>query len=256
MAHPAAFPSPGQSAPAEPKRSTSKAVPIVVAAGLAAGVFAGLFFGVGTAKSDSLPTSAAITAPAMPDPPVALTAKLPASNEPTKPAEPVAAPTPAKGDTPPAATGSADVAASGSAAPPRSLGAEEKPDAAGAIGTNTVAASEPPMVPVVATDKKPEVKMVKVTFAIKPPGAEAELTVDGKPIPAEGAEFDITAGPKKIEVAAIAAGFEPYRKTFSITRDDTVALNLNKKRSSSSSSTKRPPSATKKPVKKPGLIDI
>jgi len=38
------------------KRGTSKAIPVVVSAGLAVGVFCGLLFGVGTGKSNAAPS--------------------------------------------------------------------------------------------------------------------------------------------------------------------------------------------------------
>ncbi|MBP9088645.1 MAG: hypothetical protein KBG15_21155 [Kofleriaceae bacterium] len=204
MAHPIAYP------PQQPtlagKRGTSKAIPVVVAAGLAAGVFAGLMLGIGPKQNDAQPIASTQLGSGSSE-----EVAIPAPGN-TASAIPVAVVTP---DAPVDATGSAAAVA---AAVPVATGSD--------AGSGSSAPSTPP---------EPVKKLAKITFAIKPPGATAEIRIDGQVVDGGVAEFDVTDGKKHVEVTASAEGFDAFKKSFDVTRDDTLAIALVKKRSSTSS---------------------
>ena len=159
-----------------PRQGVSKAVPVVVAAGLAVGVFCGLLFGLGTgaapasagpSKGNNLKT--AVEKEAVPMPGAA-----PAGTGATAVAPP---PTPD--------AGTARVAG-GSAAPAAAAGA-----APIAVGSGTGSA-------VVGT---------KLTIEVEPAAAAAiaKITVDGKDL--TGTSLDVTPDQKAVRVSVSAAGY-------------------------------------------------
>lgn len=207
------------------RRGTSKAVPVVVSAGLAIGVFCGLLFGVGTGKDEAHASPAkgnnVKPPPEEPKPdPGAAPAGLGATTAaPVKPAVAAGSAAPAAGSAAPVAAGSAAPAA-GSAAP-------------------TVA----------------EPKTIKVTFLPKPDAAakDAKISIDGKEI--EGNVAEIPADTKSVKVEVKASGYRTYEKKLDIMGGDmNVEFDMVKR---SSGSNIRPP---KRPDRPPsgggGLIDI
>jgi hypothetical protein len=215
------------------RRGTSKAVPVVVSAGLAVGVFCGLLFGVGTGKSDAQASPASgnnVKAEAEePKPDPGATPKAPAT---------APAPTPP----PPAAGSAAPAVATGSAAPAAG-------SAAPAIAAGSAAA---PAQPTVADAKK-----IKVTFNVKPEAAakDAKITIDGKEIAGNVAEVAVDVKSIKLEVKS--NGFRTFEKKFDIVGDGDMNIEFEM--------TKRPTTPTVRPPKRPdrppsnnggGLIDI
>lgn len=204
------------------RRGTSKAVPIVVSAGLAVGVFCGLLFGVGkkseaVAASPSKGTNAKPTEEPKPDRNAA-PAGLGATTGVTPTAPPPAPGSPAK----PAAAGSA-VAAAGSAAP------TVTPD-----------------------------KLTKLSVVIKTDGAakDAKLFIDGKEV--SGLATEIPIDKKTVKVEVKSSGYRSYEKRIDLTPGElTLEIEMAKRSSGNGTPTVRPP---KRPDKPPGggggLIDI
>lgn len=205
------------------KRGTSKAVPIVVSAGLAVGVFCGLLFGVGkkseaVAAAPSKGTNVKPEEEPKPDPHAA-----PAGLGATA-AKPVTPPTAAT--TPPPAAGSAAakpaVAAAGSAAP-------------------TVPAD----------------KMTKLSVVIKTDGAakDAKLFIDGKEI--EGLTTEIPSDKKSVKVEVKSNGYHSYEKKLDLTPGElTLEIEMGKKPSGGTPGVKPPKRPDKPPSGGGGLIDI
>jgi hypothetical protein len=205
------------------RRGTSKAVPVVVSAGLAIGVFCGLLFGVGTGKDEA---NAA---------PSSGNNVKEDKDEPIKP-EPGAAPqglgatSTVDTKTPPPAGSNAGsaVAAAGSAA--------------GSAAVPPPAATEP--------------KKLKLTIQVKPEEAAkaAKITVDGTAI--EGAMIELAPDTKTVKIEVKASGYHSANKKLDLSGDDiTFEVEMAKR-----STTVRPPKRPDRPPGNPssggGLIDI
>jgi hypothetical protein len=203
------------------RRGTSKAVPVVVSAGLAVGVFCGLLFGVGTGKKEA-------------------SAAPPSANNVKKEAETNAAPAgfgastptpPPVAKTPPTTPAAGSGAGSGSAT---------------AVATTPTTPTAP-----VKVEKK-----VKLVINIKPEAAAsiAKVTVDGAAI--EGMSTDIVGDKKQVKVEVKAAGYRSAEKKLDLVGDEmTLEIELSKR--PSGGTTVHPP---KRPDRPPsgggGLIDI
>jgi hypothetical protein len=218
------------------RRGTSKAVPVVVSAGLAVGVFCGLLFGVGTGKN------AAIAAPS------ASNVKKGSAGDAPKP-EPGAAPTGL------GATAAIPVAKAGSAAPAGS----GSPPAVAAAGSAAPAAGAG------AGSAKPAVeekKVLKVTFKLKPESAEkdAKITIDGKEITGLITELPVDTKSMKVEIKA--TGFRTLDKKQDIVdapgNEMLIEYELVKKPTGGSTGGTRPPKRPERPTNAGGggLIDI
>jgi hypothetical protein len=204
------------------RRGTSKAVPVVVSAGLAVGVFCGLLFGVGTGKSEAkaAPPSASNVkkdddkATAEKAAPEGLGATT------TQPVKPPTTPTGAGSATP------TTTAAAGSAATP------------------------PPTIP--------EAKKMKLTIKIKPDAAAegAKITVDGSEI--TGMTTEIPLDKKTVKVEVKSSGYRTGDKKLDVTEGDiTLEMELSKRPSGGTGGV-RPPKRPDRPPSNSGggLIDI
>jgi hypothetical protein len=247
-------PPPG--APQVVRQGTSKAVPVVVSAGLAIGVFCGLLFGLGTGDDDA---TAATT-----------TSSSTTTSTPTKPktsevAEPFQ-PTPPKQDV--AAAGS-NAAGSNAAKPAAGSGsAQVATTAAGSASGSGSAATVPPV---------PAKLVGKLTIEVKPDAIAktAKIFVDGKQIEGNVYEADLTdlkpADPKKpevkkaVKVLVKASGYNSIERSVDVVaapnseNNNTFEVELSKRASSSTTPPRPPPPGGNKPkCKKPpcGLIDI
>ncbi len=230
-----------------PRRGVSKAVPVVVSAGLAVGVFCGLLFGLGTgevkasaepAKGNNLKKTAETElAPTPGAAPVGVGATAPAP--PPKPDAGVAVA---------AATGSGS-ASVGSAGPAGSAGS-----AAAASGSGAGSAS--------AT-----VVAAKLTITVEPPAAAAiaKISIDGKEI--TGTSIDLPTDKKSVKVSVAATGYHSVdNKKIDVDGSDMkIQIELTKRASGgspgfggASSTPNRVPTAPPKPKKPPnsGIIDI
>jgi hypothetical protein len=202
------------------KRGMSKAVPIVVSAGLAVGVFCGLLFGVGK-KNDAV-------------------AAAPSSGSNVK-EEP-------KPETGAAPAGASTTPTQGSAAVAPTVAAGSAAPAAGSAAPTATAT------PAVA-----EKKMTKLIVVVKTPGAakDAKLIVDGAPV--EGLTTELPVDKKTAKIEVKASGYRSYEKKLDLTPGELTLEIEMAKRSSSSGGTPsvKPP---KRPDKPPsgggGLIDI
>jgi hypothetical protein len=218
------------------KRGTSKAVPVVVSAGLAVGVFCGLLFGLGTGGDEaSASPSTSETKPETPK-----TSEVPEPFQP-KPAGDSGGTTVAKAD------GSAATPAGGSAATP--AGGSAAPPAGGSA----------------AGSAAPVIKMTKLIIEIKPDEAAkiAQITVDGKDTPATS-DFELGDAPKKkVKVVIKAAGYRDVTHEGDVEGAETkFSLEMQKKPKPTGGGNlprpetgggKKPPPGGKKPG---GLIDI
>jgi hypothetical protein len=220
----------GGSMAAPIRRGTSKAVPLVVSAGLAVGVFCGLLFGVGTGNDG------AIAAPR------ASNVKQ-ADGDGEGKTEPGAAPqglgatTTVQTKTPPADTGAADGSGAGSAAVA----------AAAAEGSAAQGSAAQPTVE--------EKKVIRVTFKLKPEAAasDASITVDGKDIGGMTTELPHDTKSMKIEIKA--SGYRTVEKKMEIVPGDEMTIELEMQKKSSGT---RPPRRPDRPTSAGGggLIDI
>jgi hypothetical protein len=204
------------------RRGTSKAVPVVVSAGLAVGVFCGLLFGVGTGKKEAQaapPSASNVKKDDEQKGPAAAPEGLGAtSTTPVKPA------TPATGSTTPT------VAAAGSAATPTTP----------------------------TTPSVPAVKVMKLTVKIKPDAAAsaAKLLIDGTEV--TGMTTDIPLDKKTVKVQVKADGYRTGEKKIDVSEGDmSLELELSKRSSGSGTGGVHAP---KRPDRPPssggGLIDI
>ncbi len=233
------------------KRGVSKAVPVVVSAGLAVGVFCGLLFGLGTgetsasagpSRGNNLKASAgkeSVSTPGAAPAGVGAIAAVP----PPKPATPDA--------------GAALVAA-GSAAG----------SATAASGTGSAAAG--PAAPTVAaagSGAGSAVAATKITIEVEPAAAAtiAKITVDGKDI--TGSSIEVTPDKKSVKVSVSATGYHSVDKKIDVVAgtEMKVQLELTKRASGgspgfggASTTPNRVPTAPPKPKKPPnsGIIDI
>lgn len=220
------------------RRGVSKAVPVVVSAGLAVGVFCGLLFGLGTGK-----------APAMAGP---------SKGNNLKPATDKAA-APMPGAAP------AGVGATAAAPPP-------KPDAgtvAVVAATGSAGSAVGSATPKVAAGSvAAAVVATKLTIEVEPAAAAAtaKITVDGKEI--TGTSIDVTADTKAVKVSVSATGYHSIdNKKVDIVAgtDMKVQLELTKRSAGgspgfggASSTPNHVPTAPPRPKKPPnsGIIDI
>jgi hypothetical protein len=165
------------------RRGTSKAVPVVVSAGLAVGVFCGLLFGLGTGgeEATAAPSEKKARGSGETETPDILMAGQGSSFVPTRKPDP--------------AVGSA---AAGSAAGSAAAGSGAGSDAAGSAAGSAAA---------------PALKTVKLIIAIKPEAAAeaAKITVDGKDATATS-DFEMGDAPKKkVSILIKAEGFKDYK---------------------------------------------
>jgi hypothetical protein len=203
------------------RRGTSKAVPIVVSAGLAVGVFCGLLFGVGK-KSEAVAAGSSTAATVAKDEPSSDKA-APAGVGASDPVTPATTTTP----TPTAGTGSA----------------------APAAGSTSATAS-----PTLAVENK----TIKLTVTVKPDRAadDAKLIIDGEPV--DGMSIELPADKKSVKVEIKSSGYRSVDKKIDLAGGDTaVEFEMAKRSSGSSTPQVRPP---KRPDRPPsgggGLIDI
>ena len=203
------------------RRGTSKAVPVVVSAGLAVGVFCGLLFGLGTGTEAAANTTSA--------------SNVKKVDETEAKADPGAAPkglgaTPAVETKTPPPTPTVATPAAGSAAPP----AGAKPAAA------------------------VEKKMIKVKIAIKPEAAakDAKITIDGKPI--EGAMAELPPDTKTFKLEIKTNGYHSHEQKMTLPAD-TAEMNFDVElRKRATGGGVRPPKRPDRPTNAGGggLIDI
>jgi len=221
------------------RQGTSRAVPVVVSAGLAVGVFCGLLFGVGVPDdATASPSSGNNVKAADPSEPTptpstsASTATKPATTA-TKPATPVAA---GSGSAAPATTPTAAGTGAGSA----------KPAAGSGSATPTVAA--------------PAVKKVKLVVEVKPDAvaATAKITIDKTEITGGMTELEIPSdGKKEIKVTVKASGYKTVEQKVEVEGDVTVKVELIKRTGGTGGGLPRPGTGgTKKKPPGGGLIDI
>ena len=170
------------------RRGTSKAVPVVVSAGLAVGVFCGLLFGVGTGKKDAQAAPSKGTNAKEHE--VEDTTHL--VETPTKPLTPTAEL--GKGSGAGAAAGSG--AGSGSAV-------------AAATGSGAGSGSA-------------AVKLSKLTITVKPDAAAevAKIQIDGKDI--VGTSIELPGEKKDVKVNVTATGFHSFDKKVDLVGDETT----------------------------------
>ena len=215
------------------RQGVSKAVPVVVSAGLAVGVFCGLLFGVGTGKKD------AVAAPSKgtnaKDHPVEDTTNL--VQTPVKPITPTAQL--GKG------SGAGSAAGSGAGSAVAMAGS-----AAGSGGGSGSAA----------------VAMKKLTIKVEPDAAAfvAKIQIDGKPL--DGTSIELPAETKSVKVSLTATGYHSIDKSIDLLGDETTVEFPMQKRSGGGSpgfggvDTHRPTVPTRPPAQKKkssgGLIDI
>ena len=178
------------------RRGTSKAVPIVVSAGLAVGVFCGLLFGVGVDKGEAAPPSKS-----HPMKKADGTDEVPAALQPTV----------NEGPKTPPKTGSATpaVASTGSGS------------AAEGSGSAVAAVAKPKLVIEIAPD----------TIA-----AGAKITVDGKEITGTSLEYEVDAATNKakspnVVVTVKAQGYKDAEQKVSLDGDTTVKFEMVKGKS-------------------------
>lgn len=197
------------------RQGTSKAVPVVVSAGLAVGVFCGLLFGLGTGdpvaaapstgtnKVDKVSTDTTDTTTGetkIDQSVVGIAAKSQAANEAAAKAEAAAG------------SGSAQVAMTGSG-------------------------SAAPTVPAVPVHPKLTVELSPASVA-----ATATITVDGKPVTGSAYEVDLAGAPKKeVSVVVKAKDYKDIEQKVTVDGDVTLKLELLKRTSRPSVGAYTPP---------------
>jgi hypothetical protein len=187
------------------KRGTSKAVPVVVSAGLAVGVFCGLLFGVGVDKGEAAPPSKShpMKKDGTPD------TDVPAALQPTVNDGPKKDPPKAGSD-----SGSAVAAAgsgSGSAAP--------------AVGSGSGSA--------VAAVAKPK---LAIELAPNDIAAGAKILVDGKEITGTSLEYEVDPATNKAKTPSVvvtvkAQGYKDAEQKVALDGDTTVKFEMVKGKS-------------------------
>lgn len=228
-----------QRGPNVTRRGTSRAVPVVMSAGLAVGVFCGLLFGVGIPEdATASPSTGNNVKPA--DPSEATPTPTASASTATKPTTPTTATKPASVPTATLATGTT----------PTTPATGTKPAASAA--TPTVAAT-------------PALKKVKLIVEVKPDtvAATAKITVDKKEIAGGMTELELPGdGKKEVDVVVKASGYKTVEQKVEIEGDVTVKVELIKRPSGGGggggATPSRPPTGGGK-KKKPaggGLIDI
>ncbi len=231
--------------PSVARQGTSRAVPVVVSAGLAVGVFCGLLFGVGVpddaTASPSTGNNVKAADPSEPTPTPstsASTATKPATPA-TKPATPVAA---GSGSGAPATTTTAAGTGAGSAT------TTTKPAAGAGSGSAT------------ATVAAPAVQKVKIVVVVKPDtvAATAKITIDKTEITGGMTELEIPSdGKKEVKVIVKASGYKTVEQKVEVEGDVTVNVELIKRTGGTGGGLPRPGTGgTKKKPPGGGLIDI
>lgn len=228
------------------RRGTSKAIPVVVSAGLAVGVFCGLLFGVGTGKSNAAPSSSKGNNVSM------HTAEM--TTTPVTPAEPQNKIVPT--DKVQVNGMGSNVIVNGAAAGSGAGSAKNS-----GAGSAAIAAGSAAVAP----------RTAKLTIKIEPEAAAAiaRIQIDGKDI--AGNTIDLPLEKKSVKISVTSSGYHQLDKTVDILGDETtVELPMTKRSGAGSpgfggTDTHRPPvpthppgGDTTKPKKKPagGLIDI
>jgi hypothetical protein len=212
--------------PRAAKKGTSKAVPIVVSAGLAVGVFCGLLFGLGTGDD-------AIAEPSKGD----NVRKDEKDKDMIMEGSKVTDPGTPKIDKPKVATATGSAApAAGSAAPATGSAAPATGSAAPATGSATTTAGTT-TAPATgsAAPTVPAVKMAKLTIEVTPEAAakDAKITLDKKVI--DGLSSDIELGKdgkKKVTLTVKSSGYHSVNdQPVEVDGDMTVKIELKKKAS-------------------------
>ena len=256
-----------QSRPAAVRRGTSRAVPVVVSAGLAIGVFCGLLFGLGVDKEEAIAATVTVT------------------EAPKKPDTEVAAPfAPEKKDVKVPSLAPQVVNKDGTTSPAKP--ADGKPaDAKVGTGSDGKPVEKP------ADPPKPTKVNGTLKIDIQPEDAAkvAKVTIEGKDIDGVAYELDMTEAfkdatkdlkpdakkpevKKELRVVVKAPGFRDFTSKVDVVaeRDTTFKVTMQKKSSSGSNggglprppppggNTRPPPPGGGQKCKKPpcGLIDI
>ncbi len=218
------------------RKGTSKAVPIVVSAGLAIGTFCGLLFGVGTGEEavaevskgdnvkrdgkdkDMIMEGSKVTDPGTPkiDPPK--TAQTASAGSAT-PAGSAAG----SGETPAEGSGSATTTAAGSGAAP-------------ATGSGAA--------PATGSAAEPAVKMAKLTIEVTPEGAakDAKISIDKKEIEGLMKEVELGKdGKKTVTLTVKANGYHSVNdQKVEVDGDMTVKIEMKKKAAAPTNNLPRP----------------
>jgi hypothetical protein len=237
--------------PAGQRQGTSRAVPVVVSAGLAVGVFCGLLFGVGTGADEADASPSSVSAKADKADPAPKPATFTPTPEGTPKTPTVAATTPTTGTTTPA-TGTT-TPTTGTTTPTTGTTAT--------TGTTTPTTGTPTTPTTGAGSAVPALRKAKLVVEVKPDAvaATAKISVDKKEITGGTMEIEIPDGGKKeVNVVVVASGYKTVEQKVDIEGDVTVKVELIK-RASGSSTPKRPPTGGGTKPKKPpggGLIDI
>lgn len=179
------------------RQGTSKAVPVVVSAGLAVGVFCGLLFGLGTGDKD------------------VQAAPSTGTNAVAKTGEPDSAPPPSETKIDQSMVGLAN---------------KVDPATAGS-GSGSAAGSGSAQPTIPAAPMKP-----KLTVELSPPevAATAKITVDGKPLEGMTYEVDLAGADKKeVKVVVKAKDYKEIEQKVVVDNDMTLKLELLKRPSRS-----------------------
>jgi len=227
------------------RRGTSRAVPVVVSAGLAVGVFCGLLFGLGTGTTEAAPEPAKGNN-------VKSGGAAEAAPTPTTP-------TPSAGTTtPPPSTGPAIASTGPTTKNPAAIAAGTGSPTTTTAGAATGSAATPPAG-----------TTIKLTVEITPDAAAqvAKIVIDGKEI--EGKTIDLPIDKKSVKVSITAAGFHSIDKKIDLAGpgDTTIKQEMAKRGSGpaspgfggASTGGNHVPTSAPKPPKKPpnsGIIDI
>lgn len=117
-------------------------------------------------------------------------------------------------------------------AEPADSAASARPEPAGAAtGDTEPAAAQPNAEPAAA---QPAAEPVRATlrFAVEPRAVagEVRITVDGEPVDDREHQLELTDGPREITVVARASGYRRFRTRLRVDGDETVAIELEKRR--------------------------
>ena len=208
------------------RRGTSKAVPVVVSAGLAVGVFCGLLFGVGTGqkKAEAAPSVAS---------------NVKKEDDSNKGAAPEG------------------LGATSTTPPPKTPTTPTTPTTP-AAGSAAVPTVQTPTTP--TTPAKPAEKMVKVVVKVVPDTAQkdAKISIDGTEI--TGNETDIPLSKKSVKIVIKTDGYRTAEKKLDLIDGDqmTVELPLTKRPAGGTGGGVHPPHRPDRPPSNSGggLIDI
>lgn len=223
------------------RKGTSKAVPIVVSAGLAIGTFCGLLFGLGTGADD------AIAEPSKGD----NVKKDGKDKDMVMEGSKVTDPGTPKIDKPkPAQTASAGSAApaAGSAAPAAGSESGSAAPAAGSAAPTTTAAAGSGAAPAGGTtaagSAAPAVKMAKLTIEVTPEAAakDVKITLDKKEITGLASDIELGKdGKKTVSLTVKSTGFHSVNdQKVEVDGDMTVKIEMKKKAAGSPTLGPRP----------------